>query len=180
MNAAVDPVVDLALRAALALLFAAAAVHKLSDPTRFRAAVAEYHLLPVALVPVAAVGLVALEATLVAALVIARSIGLAGSALVLMAYAGAIAVNLGRGRRDLDCGCLGAGGREHISWWLVGRNLGLATVALAALRPVAARGLVWVDGLTVVGALVVAAFTWLAADGLLANRTGVARIRGAA
>jgi len=182
VSPAVDPAVDVALRAAFALLFGAAAAHKLRDPGRFRAALADYRLLPAPLVGPAAIGLGVIETVLAATLVVpgTRAQGLAGAAALLAVYAAAVAVNLGRGRRALDCGCLGIGGRESISWWLVGRNAMMAGAALAALRPIAERPLVWVDAVTVAGAVALGAFTWLAFDGLLANRSGVARIRGAA
>ena len=177
-----DPVVDVTLRAALALLFAAAAAHKLFDRARFRAALTAYELTPAAFVGPMTIGLVVVELGLVAALLAPglRQEALAASATLLALYAGAIAINLGRGRRALDCGCLGIGGREALSWWLVARNVVLALLAAAALRPLADRALVWIDAITITGAVALTAFAWLAADGLLANRAGVARIRGAA
>src|SRR5689334_9531557 len=146
-----DPAIDLALRASLVLLFGAAAVHKLRDPRRFRAIVAEYRIVREALAPVASVVIV---------------VGELGVALALALPLG---VNLARGRRRLDCGCLGAGGRETISWWLVGRNLVLLGIALAGLVPAGERALGWVDAVTATGLAAVAVFAWIAFDGLVAN-----------
>jgi hypothetical protein len=174
-----DPAIDLALRASLALLFAAAAVHKIRDGARFRATVVEYRLLPPVLALPASVAIVVAElavATLLA-LPATRGIGYAGVAGLASIYAIAIGVNLRRGRRDLDCGCLGAGGREAISWWLVGRNLVLVALALAGSAPAAERALGWVDGVTGVGLLAVAIFGWVAVDGLVANLPAVERVR---
>ena len=42
----VDPAIDLTLRAALALLFLAAAAHKLRDRAAFRATFADYRIVP--------------------------------------------------------------------------------------------------------------------------------------
>jgi len=41
-----DPAADVTLRTAFALLFAVAASHKVRDPARFRATLADYRLLP--------------------------------------------------------------------------------------------------------------------------------------
>lgn len=178
-----DPVVALIVRGALALLFGAAAAHKLADPAGFRATLAAYRLLPARAVGAASVGVVGVEVALAGALLVpgAQAAALAGAAALLVAYGGAIAANLVRGRRDLDCGCLATGGRRPVSWWLVARNGALAAGAAAvAAGPPAPRPLAWIDAVTVLGALAATALAWTAADGLLANRGGVARLRGAA
>jgi hypothetical protein len=174
-----DPAIDLALRSCLALLFAAAAVHKLRDWARFRATVLEYRLLPPPLVLAASVAIVVAELGVATALVLppARAAGSTGAATLASLYAIAIGVNLLRGRRDLDCGCLGAGGRETISWWLVGRNLVLVAVALAGVTPAAARPLGWIDAVTGLGLVAFAVFAWVAVDGLVANLPAVERAR---
>ena len=163
-----DPVLDFVLRATLALLFATAAWHKLRAPRAFAATLAEYRLLPAPLAPVAAALVVAAELAIVIALMVARRAGLAGAAALLLVYAAAVAINLLRGRRHIDCGCAGPAARRPISGWLVARNVALAAVALAGLAPVASRGLVWVDAFTVVAATTALAACWTAADRLLA------------
>ena len=114
------------------------------------------------------------------ALAVARAWGLAGAAALLALYAAAIAVNLARGRRHLDCGCAGPALRRPISGWLVVRNLVLVAIALADLAPLSTRPLVWVDALTVVAATAALAACWMAADRLLATAPGLARLREAA
>jgi hypothetical protein len=175
-----DPVIDATVRTALALLFLAAATHKIRDPARFRATVADYRLLSPALVTVGAVILVLSEVAVAVALAIARAWGLAGAAALLALYAAAVAINLARGRRHLDCGCTGPALRRPISGWLVLRNLVLVAIALADLAPVATRSLVWIDRLTVVAATATFAACWMAADRLLATAPGLARLREAA
>jgi hypothetical protein len=174
-----DPAIDLAVRAALTLLFASAAVHKLRDPARFAATVAEYRLLPRWLARPASLAIVLAELAVAAALVVptARGTGCMGAAALASVYAIALGVNLARGRRDLDCGCLGAGGREAISWWLVARNLAVVAIALAGALPTADRSFVWVDGVTGVGLVGMATFGWMAIDGLVANLPAVERAR---
>jgi len=176
----VDPVVDAAVRGGLALLFAAAAAHKLRDPRRFRGVVAAYALVPPALVTLASAALVAAELAIAGALVARRGAGLAGGAALLVLYAVALAANLVRGRRELDCGCVGIAGRAGISWWLVARNLVLAALAVAASGTPIARPLVWVDALTVVGAVGALLAVYVAVDGLVAGLPAVARARGTA
>lgn len=178
----VDPVIDVALRASLAVLFAAAATHKARDPRRFRATVAAYRLLPAVLATPAALVLCASEIGVAMALVTpgARSAGLLGAALLLALYAGAIGINLGRGRRDLDCGCAGPTVRRPINGWLVARNAIFAAFALAGLAPVAPRPLVWVDALTILGSTATLAALYASVDRMLANLPGLARVRGVA
>ena len=175
-----DPVVDVTVRASLALLFLSATVHKLRDVARFRATVADYRLLPGPLVSLGALLLVVAEGADVCALAVARWWGLAGAATLLALYAGAITVNLARGRRHLDCGCTGPALRRPISGWLVARNLVLVAVALAALGPVQIRAMVWIDPLTVVAATAAFAACWRASDHLLAAGPALARLQEAA
>jgi hypothetical protein len=176
---ALDPAVAAALRAGLALLFAAAALHKARDPRAFRDALAAYRVLPPAAAGAAAAAVVAAELAAAALLVAAlpgagdgawlrRAGGLLAAAL-LAVYGAAIAANLARGRRDLDCGCLGPAGRQPLSGWLVARNAALAAAALALLLPVSTRALLWPDALTVAGATLLAALVWTAAHQALAN-----------
>jgi hypothetical protein len=178
----IDPVIDVVLRASLAVLFAAAATHKVRDPRRFRATIAEYRLLPAALATPAALVLVGCEVAVAAALVAPgwRAAGLLGAAALLALYGGAVAVNLGRGRRDLDCGCAGPAMRRPIGGWLVARNAVLAAAALAGLGPLAMRPLGWIDALTILGGTATLAALYASADRMLANLPALARVRGVA
>lgn len=167
----IDPVAALALRAALALLLAGGALAKLRDLRGFAAAVAGYRLLPAALAGPAAAGFVACELALAAGLWIpqVRGASALGAAGLLTLYGVAIAVNLARGRRDIDCGCGGPLGRQTLSEGLVVRNLLLAAAALAAALPVASRSLVWLDALTLAASIAAAATLYTAASALLAR-----------
>ena len=167
----IDPVVALALRASLALLLAGGALAKLRDLPGFAAAVAGYRLLPAALARPAAVGFVAAELALAAGLWIPqlREASALGAAALLTLYGVAIAANLARGRRDIDCGCGGPLGRQTLSEGLVARNLLLAAAALAGALPVAPRPLAWLDALTLAAAVAAAAALYAAAGALLAR-----------
>jgi hypothetical protein len=175
-----DPVIEATLRAALALLFLAAAAHKLRDRRRFRATLAAYRLLPAALVPVAAALVPGVELAVAAALATPAlpAAGPLAAAALLLVYAGAVAVNLARGRRHIDCGCGGPAARRPIGGWLVARNAALAAAALAALAPPRARSLLWIDAVTVLGATAALAVLWVSLDRLLAAGPASARLRG--
>ena len=107
-----------------------------------------------------------------------RAPGPVAAAAVLVVYGAAIAVNLARGRRHIDCGCAGPAVRRPISGWLVARNAALAAAALAAVAPVRPRPLVWVDVLTVMGATATLAALYASVDRLLAHAPVLARLRG--
>ena len=118
---------------ALAGVFAVAAVHKLSAYMEFRGILDQYRIMPRALVPLAAPGVVALEcaACLALAMPAWRLLGAPLAAGLLVLYSAAIAVNLyGRGRTAMDCGCGGAA--TPLSGWLLLRN-GLMTLLACSL-----------------------------------------------
>jgi len=177
-----DPAVDATLRAAFALLFLVAASHKLRDFGRFRTTLGDYRLLPGAVVPLAAILVVGVEIAAAITLLASarRAPGPVAAAALLVLYGVAIALNLARGRRHIDCGCAGPAVRRPISGWLVARNGALAAAVLVGLAPVRSRPLVWVDALTVVGATATLAVLYASLDGLLAHAPVLARLRGEA
>jgi hypothetical protein len=97
-----------------------------------------------------------------------------GAAALLSLYGIAIAINLTRGRRDIDCGCGGPLGRQTLSEALVLRNALLAVAAVAAALPVAPRALGWLDGWTL-GAAVAAMTVLYNALNALFSRPVIAR-----
>ena len=174
-----DPAADLTLRAAFALLFAVAASHKVRDPARFRATLADYRLLPAPFVWPAAMLTIGAELAVAVVLLVSswRALGPLTAAALLCVYAVAMAINLARGRRHLDCGCAGPAHRQPISGGLVVRNALLAATVLVAVRP---RPLLWVDVLTVTAATATLAALYASLDRLLAQAPALARLRGAA
>jgi len=174
---AIDPVVVLALRGALAMLFAAAAWHKLRDPAGFRASLRDYRLLPDPLVPAVGGALAAGEGAVALGLLlppVAPAAALAAAALLAL-YGAAIAANLARGRRHVACGCLGPAGDQPLHGGLLARNALLLAAGLAAARAPEARALAWLDAFTVAATVATLALLYLAADGLLAARARTAR-----
>ncbi len=139
-------VLALAIRTVVACAFVASAIGQLRDLPAFAGVVANYRVLPSALAPAAARGLpFALLAT--AAGVLAWPGPAAGVAiLLLLGFAGAMALNLKRGRRDIDCGCHQGAPAQPIRTILVVRNIGLCA-ALAAAAPAPALGQPMTTGL---------------------------------
>jgi uncharacterized membrane protein YphA (DoxX/SURF4 family) len=123
------------VRLALGGLFLWAAATKVPDMAAFAETVANYRLLPAALVPAASSAVIGVEIAAGLLLLsgrLARGAALAASALLLVFTAG-LAQALLRGI-DLRCGCFG--GTENATWWTVLRDL----VMLAGAALVAARG----------------------------------------
>ena len=177
---ALDPLIELILLGALAVLWLAAAGHKARDLSAFRATLADYRLLPPAWTAAAAPVLVAGELLLATALLVpaTRRAALLASACLLGTYSAAIAINLARGRRHIDCGCMGPALAQPLSGWLLARNAVLIAAALVCLQPVAARPLVWLDLVSATGAGAVMIALYRASGQLIANAPGLARLRG--
>lgn len=144
-----DPLLSWLLRCALALLFATAAVHKLRDPRDFRTTLADYEILPPAFVGLGVGALVAAESVVAMMLLLigGATAGLASLALLAL-YSFAIGLNLLRGRRQIDCGCLGPAFRQPLSAGLILRNAILGLGAAAAALPVSARSLHAIDAVS--------------------------------
>jgi hypothetical protein len=166
----------------LAAVFAVALAHKLRSLPAFAGIVRDYELLPPAMVPPAVGLIVVLEALVVAAL--AGGIGVPWAAMLAAAllafYGAAMAINLARGRRDIDCGCFGpagTAGRHTLSGWLLVRNSVLMLLAALLILPVAGRELAWLDLATVVMATAAGFAALAGADQLVANAP---RLRGSA
>jgi hypothetical protein len=121
-------------RLGMAAILAQSAWHALRDLPRHESALAGYKLVPLAVLPIAAIGLPLL--TLCAAVLLpwpATAHAGAALGLALMAlFTASIAINLRRGRTHIDCGCGGAEG-QHISRGLVARNIVLMALLTASL-----------------------------------------------
>ena len=133
--------ISIAIRALVGLIFLTAAWGKLRHRLEFQGVVANYRLLPDPLVVPFAVILPPVEA--VVGLVLPTGLlspwvdGVAGALLALFAVA--MAVNIRRGRADIDCGCFQSTLKQTLSWTLVARNaalvlaLGLASLPAGAV-----------------------------------------------
>jgi len=167
-----DPVVRISACCAFAALWLTAAAHKATNPSEFLATLRAYRIVPGALARISAALVVALELMLGIALLapIGRATSLVATAVLLTIYAAAIGVSHIRGRRHIDCGCMGPGLRQSLNSSLIWRNLGLAAAALFAWQvPVSARPLTWIDAFTVLGAVGTIALLYATLSRLVVN-----------
>lgn len=166
-----DPIFIIASGLAIAVLLASAATHKLRAPARFARQLADYQLLPDAVVrPIARViPLVELVIAFALLVPVWRSWAALSAASLIALYAAAIGINLWRGRRDIDCGCAGPDQAQPLRPVLLFRNSALVGLALLASVSPMVRDLVFFDGFVTVAASAVALLIYAAADGLLAN-----------
>lgn len=130
------------LRLGIAAVFLWAAVPKLLDPAAFAEDIANYHVLPDALVGPAAIALPVIE--LLVAIALVTGVHAPGAALLagamMLVFAGAMGQAIARGI-DLDCGCFGEATQTRVSGLTIARNLVLAIacvpiVLFRAPRPV--------------------------------------------
>jgi uncharacterized membrane protein YphA (DoxX/SURF4 family) len=156
----------------LAGIFLPSALSKLRAIDELEGIVADYRLLPEPLVrPVArALPIVEIAAGLLLLWPGTRAAGAILAIALLLLFVAAMAINLARGRREIDCGCFLGRQKERIGWRLVARNLLLVALAapLALVEPAAAPGLL--DVLTVL----------FAAGSLLALYAAFSRLAGLA
>jgi len=120
-------------RIVLGGLFIWAAVTKLPDVAAFAQDVANYRVIPAALVPILAAAVVGIELLAGIALVtgVMERPAAAVLAVLLAAFTGLLTQALLRGI-DLRCGCFG--GDERASWWTVVRDLVMLAAAVAVAR----------------------------------------------
>jgi uncharacterized membrane protein YphA (DoxX/SURF4 family) len=130
------PEVAVAVRTLVALIFLTAAYGKLRHWAVFQGVVANYRLLPEVLVAPVAYLLPPAEAVLGAALLLGAGSPWpeAAAASLLLLFAAAMGINIGRGRRHIDCGCFQSALKQSLSWKLVIRNVVLSLLlGVAAL-----------------------------------------------
>jgi hypothetical protein len=165
------PLFSLIIHLSLGILFATAALSKLRNRRDFYAAMLAYQLLPSRWAMNLAVILPWAEGVIAVGLILGVNAALPAAGGLLSIYALAMGVNLGRGRRDLDCGCGGA--PQPLNVWLVIRNLVLAAVAFAAsFWPADTHTWKPIDALIVVSTVSVLTLIYVSGHRLLANRAG--------
>jgi hypothetical protein len=120
--------VAVAIRTLVALTFLTAAYGKVRHWAVFQGVIANYRLLPEVLVAPVAYLLPPVEALLGTALLL--SVGSpwpeAAAGALLLLFAAAMGINIGRGRRHIDCGCFQSALKQSLSWKLVMRNVVLS------------------------------------------------------
>jgi Methylamine utilisation protein MauE len=175
-----DPAIGWTVVLVLAGVFGAAAVSKLRALDAFVGVVHNYRLVPEPLERPIAYALPGVELAIAIGVLVptTRATGALAAAALLALFAGAMAINLMRGRRDIDCGCFATVLRQHLSWPLVLRNLLLAGLALLIVPGFTARGLGWLDLVTVGCASAALVFVYAAASRLFGTGTASHPARG--
>jgi uncharacterized membrane protein YphA (DoxX/SURF4 family) len=125
-----EALITLSVRMLLAAYLAAGGIAKLADRRRFDGIVLDYRLLPPRVALRVGATLPWIELILAAGLLAGLRPAALGAALLLVLYGAAMAVNLARGRRLMDCGC--GAQPQRLSGWLLLRNAALAAGAILA------------------------------------------------
>jgi len=168
---AIDPAIRGLCAFALALIFGASGVMKLRDVEIFEGSLANYQLVPTWMEKPLAYLLPMIECASAAGLLIAPTRAMAASMLLalLAIFTAAIALNLARGRTNIDCGCFGPALRQALSGWLLVRNLFLMMVAAIAILPATDRTLEPLDVVTMVLGAFTFAILYASANFAIAN-----------
>ena len=177
-----DPVATSALSAVLSVIFLTGAWQKLRDLALFQANIDNYRLLPDGLAWPAAILLPLWELAAGALLLFdpTRMVGAVLAIGLLAIVTTAVAINLLRGRTEIDCGCGSLGGHvgdQTLSWGLAARNALLAFAAVLTLREDAARALVWIDYLSVAGGTLGLLGLYVTVNQLMANTPRLRALR---
>jgi Methylamine utilisation protein MauE len=175
-----DPAIGWTVVLVLAGVFGAAALAKLRALDAFVGVVHNYRLVPEPLERWVAYGLPVIELAIAVCVLVpaARAPAALAAAALLALFAGAMAINLGRGRRDIDCGCFATVLRQRLSWPLVVRNLLLAALALLVVPGLSARSLGWLDFVTIGGAATALVLVYAAASRLFGSGPQAHPVRG--
>jgi uncharacterized membrane protein len=166
-----DPALTWMLAVALAILFAASAVMKFADVGQFAAALDDYRVLPSWMVALAAWMIPPVECVAAIGLLLPalRPAACLLIATLLVIFTAAIAINLVRGRREIDCGCFGPAIRQTLSGWLIVRNAILLAAAAAVAMPASIRPLEPIDFVTIAFGAITLMLLYVSMNYLLAN-----------
>jgi hypothetical protein len=188
----IDPVYASAAQAGMAVVVLLGAFARWRRPGAFGDAVANYRLLPGALVTPASFAILAAETGGAAALLFpdTRVTGAALLVALMLAFAAGLAFNIVRGHTDIDCGCSAFGAARAsasasasanaprgIGWFHVARALLFAALAATAFIEPAVRPIVWFDYVTLFFSVLLVACALVIVDALLANVPRLAHLR---
>jgi Methylamine utilisation protein MauE len=164
------PLASVAAATFTALLFGCAALHKASDFDSFTGFVMNYQVISPNLVVSLSSMVIAAEGIVPITLLFrhGREFGAILAAALLLGYATVIAINLLRGRSQIDCGCGGA--RQPLAWSLVARNVVLAAIAALIALPSLIDATLWEAAAAMGGGAVVWAI-YVVAEGVLSDQT---------
>ena len=169
----IDPLITLVISASLALLFFMAARHKMASTLEFQGSLAAYEILPESMVsPVAKVlPYIEMAVAILILIPLTREFAAFVAIMLLTVYALAMAINILRGRSNIDCGC--GGQPQVLSVWLLLRNGVLIAGGSLLLFPASDRAVVWADFLFLILMTTVLAMTYLLVEQLVRNHYGL-------
>jgi|GEM_PF-983826 len=126
-----EPQIAFIIRIVVGLILLAASIAKLSDYRKFIDVVRNYRLLPECLTRLVALLLPVLEFTIGTALLFGLIMPYPAFAATVffLLFASAVAINILRGRRDIECGCFRPQQEHHLTWGIVVRNIILASIS---------------------------------------------------
>jgi uncharacterized membrane protein YphA (DoxX/SURF4 family) len=176
---AIDPALQLALRLALGAVLLQAAAHKLRDVAAFASAIAAYRLLPERRSRAAAAAFAVAELAIGCALLLpaAGPLPSVAAGALIAVYSLAVAVNLARGRREIDCGCAGPAARQPLRGSLLVRNAALVAMAAICALPATSRSLLWIDALTIAAGTAALWIVYVAVETALSNAARLGALR---
>jgi hypothetical protein len=122
----------IAVRTLTALVFLSAGIAKMRNWTAFEGVIANYRLLPAFAVRPVTYLLPPFEILTGVALLTSVPQADWSAAGLLSVFAAAMAINLARGRSQIDCGCFNSALKQHLRWSLVARN-GCMVLLIAAV-----------------------------------------------
>ena len=175
-----DPVVVVALSLLLSYIMVDAGLHKLRSPRHYARIIDDYDVLPGASGRIAVwmIGLLELACGIAMLAPATHTAGVLTTGLLLAVYFLAMALNLLRGRVDIDCGCHGPAHRQALSPWLLARNLVLVLVAVQLLvfEP-SGREMLWIDWFVGIGAALGAIMLYATCGLLMSNNALLAKLK---
>ena len=121
-----------AVRTLTALVFFSAGIAKMRNWIAFEGVIANYRLLPQFAVRPVSYSLPPIEIFTGVALLAAAPHADWLAAGLLSSFAVAMAINLARGRSQIDCGCFNSALKQHLRWSLVARNVCMVLLLAAA------------------------------------------------
>ena len=174
MTVQIDPAIRNLCAIALALIFGASGAIKLRDVEMFEGSLANYRLAPIWMEKPLAYVFPLLECAGALGLLVHSQRTTAATLLLalLIAFTGAIAINLARGRRNIDCGCFGPALRQELSGWLLLRNGFLMFVAAVVAIPAKPRVLESLDLATIAFGAASLVILYASANLAIANAPG--------
>ena len=163
----------------LSYLFVVGALQKLADASYFQQVITDYQILPATVSPLLSrvLPLVELGAGIALLIPLSQYAALGIVTALLAGYSTAIALNILRGRRDIDCGCAGPGQVQTLSTWLVGRNILLIMLALSAMTSTGQLLFGWPGWVLALSGAAVAALLYHVFNQLVANNNLLNRIK---